>query len=132
MTTNRKEYMRDYMRANRQRYLKANPEKYKTHSLMGVRRIHMDVLTISRKEPKTCEVCGKTDRKKNLSCDHNHKTGFFRGWLCTNCNTLLGWIEKIDQHQELVEKLKAYKLAAEREIIHLSEEDFKSLHYATK
>ena len=24
--------------------------------------------------------------------DHNHKTGTFRGWLCSRCNSGLGWL----------------------------------------
>ncbi len=37
-----------------------------------------------------CEICdeGKT---KLLSADHCHKTGRFRGWLCSPCNTAIGF-----------------------------------------
>lgn len=37
--------------------------------------------------PERCEIC---EQKKKLSVDHNHVTGEFRGWLCTNCNTAIG------------------------------------------
>lgn len=35
-----------------------------------------------------CEVCGKNDRV--IHFDHDHISGKFRGWLCSNCNHILG------------------------------------------
>ena len=32
--------------------------------------------------------------------DHNHKTGFCRGFLCASCNTLLTWISSPDDLRE--------------------------------
>ena len=50
---------------------------------------------------QTCEICGRTvdDTKttghfKRFNIDHEHGTNHFRGLLCTNCNTKLGWFEK--------------------------------------
>lgn len=44
-----------------------------------------------RPRPEKCEVCGKLGKKRNGIClDHDHKTNKFRGWLCSNCNTILG------------------------------------------
>lgn len=42
-----------------------------------------------------CHSCDKleVDCDRRLSMDHNHKTGKFRGWLCTKCNTAAGMIE---------------------------------------
>lgn len=34
-----------------------------------------------------CEVCGTFCR---TVLDHDHKTGKFRGWLCSPCNSALG------------------------------------------
>jgi len=36
-----------------------------------------------------CAICGKPadKEKKALAVDHNHKTGYIRGLLCTHCNT---------------------------------------------
>lgn len=40
--------------------------------------------------PAVCECCGLKPTKRELSLDHDHKTGRFRGWLCSNCNMGLG------------------------------------------
>jgi len=36
-----------------------------------------------------CQICSK-DIQKNYQTDHCHKTGKVRGFLCMNCNTILG------------------------------------------
>lgn len=38
--------------------------------------------------PQVCEICG--DAALRINFDHCHKTGLFRGWLCTRCNLALG------------------------------------------
>ena len=40
-----------------------------------------------RPRPVVCEVCGDPNR---IVYDHDHKTGKFRGWICHNCNLVLG------------------------------------------
>jgi hypothetical protein len=37
--------------------------------------------------PERCELC---ERIGPVHCDHDHRTGEFRGWLCRMCNTALG------------------------------------------
>lgn len=40
-----------------------------------------------------CAICQRaTGRTRNLSVDHDHKTGLVRGLLCRPCNDLLGHI----------------------------------------
>lgn len=46
----------------------------------------------TRAEPHNCEACGAAPRKHHLALDHDHTTGFFRGWLCNACNLGLGGI----------------------------------------
>ena len=38
-----------------------------------------------------CAICGRKPRGRKLSLDHDHKTGFFRGLLCVNCNFMLSF-----------------------------------------
>ena|SRR3990167_4590948 len=54
--------------------------------------------TAPRPRPELCEVCGSKGKKRNgITLDHNHKTGKFRGWLCSNCNTALGLVQENKQ-----------------------------------
>ena len=43
-----------------------------------------------RPRPHTCEICHNSG---SICFDHNHETGQFRGWICTNCNIALGYIK---------------------------------------
>jgi hypothetical protein len=42
-----------------------------------------------RKKPKRCDVCKIGGRR--ICFDHCHKSDLFRGWLCSNCNFILGY-----------------------------------------
>lgn len=52
--------------------------------------------------PLECTVCGSN---KRICFDHNHKTGYFRGWLCNSCNVALGCV---NDDADLLRKLANY------------------------
>jgi recombination endonuclease VII len=37
-----------------------------------------------------CECCNKEFGKRGPQLDHCHSTGYFRGWLCSECNMGIG------------------------------------------
>ena len=60
-------------------------------------------------KPLQCEVCKAlgSSFKKGLQFDHCHKTGEFRGWLCSNCNTSLGLVkEDVKRLEALIKYLQ--------------------------
>lgn len=64
----------------------------------------------------TCGLCKSPDPKRAgqnyFSVDHCHKTGKVRGLLCTNCNTLIGLLEKSCNTSLLAFEAVAYIKAA--------------------
>jgi hypothetical protein len=59
-----------------------------------------------RPKPEFCEICGQRGKKRNgITLDHDHKTGKFRGWLCSNCNTALGLVQ---ENKETLQALIKY------------------------
>ena len=71
---------------------------------------------------KSCAICGRPERRPNqrLATDHDWFTGEFRGLLCSQCNVLVGKIERafirLGMHKEglrlvkIVEKVGHYLL----------------------
>ena len=55
-----------------------------------------------RLRPSECEICGRGGR---ICFDHCHSTGEFRGWLCINCNMVLGGVQ---DNPELLRNLALY------------------------
>ena len=60
-----------------------------------------------------CAICSEKEtarqggKLKELSIDHNHKTGKNRGLLCGRCNAAIGFLK---ESKELLEKAKIYLL----------------------
>jgi len=58
----------------------------------------------TRPKPETCEICGGIGK---ICFDHCHKTGRFRGWICSPCNLALGIVkDDISKLSEMIEYLK--------------------------
>jgi hypothetical protein len=53
--------------------------------------------------PVNCEICGRYNATLNM--DHDHETGWFRGFLCTSCNIGLGHLR---DNEETVARALAY------------------------
>lgn len=59
-----------------------------------------------RPKPSMCEVCNRGGR---IVFDHCHNTKQFRGWICHNCNVVLGLVDDdITTLEKLVVYLRAY------------------------
>lgn len=52
--------------------------------------------TVPREMPSVCECCGrKPSNNTNLSFDHHYDSDgnpYFRGWLCKQCNSGIGYL----------------------------------------
>ena len=67
------------------------------------RRVNGNKYKYPEPNPGICTICSNTVR---VAYDHNHKTGEFRGWLCINCNTVLGLVhDDINRLHQLADYL---------------------------
>lgn len=66
-----------------------------------------------------CPICKRIEEEVRGSggkkvgswcCDHNHKTGTFRGWLCHDCNRALGnFKDDVDNLKRAIEWLEKHE-----------------------
>jgi len=80
-----------------QRLRRYNPERD------GQYRLRKQEAEAGRRRPDACEVCGGTDG--GIQFDHCHQRGIFRGWLCSNCNIILGFAK---DNPDVLRKLIVY------------------------
>ena len=112
-TSDIKVYMRQWYQNNKEVVKKRSAKYQKDHPKTPKKNIHYFRKHLYGEEylnapecPECCEVCGKKNKAgTNLSFDHDHKTGKFRGWLCSKCNRILGFA---DDDIEILEKLIVY------------------------
>lgn len=74
-------------------WIKQNPEKAReTQRRANLKRTYGITVEqydeLLEKQNHACAVCKRptSDFPRRLAVDHNHKEGFIRGLLCTNCN----------------------------------------------
>lgn len=60
----------------------------------GISKSERQEKIAGRARPLSCEICREFERRRNtrLCFDHDHSTGEFRGWLCSRCNSVLGYV----------------------------------------
>lgn len=82
----------------------------------GVKDIDKFLSMRSQSQAKSCEICGKdTEGGARIVVDHSHKTGLTRGWLCSNCNSGLGyWKDDIQSLSNAIMYLMKYEEQHER------------------
>lgn len=60
-----------------------------------------------------CEICGKEEPKRNtnkLCLDHDHITGEFRGFLCSECNSGLGkFKDSVENLEKAIQYLESWR-----------------------
>jgi hypothetical protein len=98
---------------------KKGEKRYKNYCNSCENKDKKLVLNFKKTHPRpdnhTCDCCGKTEeeilkernkdnfggrvKKKTLwTCDHDHKTKTFRGWICYYCNNLAGASAEIPEN----------------------------------
>jgi Recombination endonuclease VII len=93
---------REYQRADRAR----DPEKWRNYDRKAKGLPEPDYPA-----PEHCEICGSrpTGKFKTLCLEHDHITGMFRGWVCSNCNLMIGnSLDSVETLEKAAQYLKAY------------------------
>jgi 23S rRNA G2445 N2-methylase RlmL len=113
-----KQYQKEYYFRNRAKKLKARKLLYmntpydvrlaKNNALKHAYKITVEDYDKKLKEQNyCCAICNKhrDEFKRNLSVDHDHKTGKVRSLLCIICNTNVGVVEdKLEMIQKYLNK----------------------------
>lgn len=108
-----REARREYVRQYNARWRRANPEtarriklKARLKNEFGLSIEQFDAMLAAQNG--VCAICKRPDPTRQLSVDHDHKTGRVRQLLCNRCNPALGYV------QDDVEILKSMIVYLER------------------
>jgi hypothetical protein len=102
----------DKDQAQRQRHREKHREKRRADGLDYYRKnrgrnvlnkLKRKERAAGRRKPEVCDVCGGSNG--GIQFDHCHERGIFRGWLCNNCNCILGHAK---DNADVLRKLIAY------------------------
>lgn len=72
------------------RYRQQNPNLYRNY------KVALQEAEAGRPKTDYCEICGNTEQR--IMFDHCHQRGVFRGWICINCNSILGYANDDPDH----------------------------------
>lgn len=85
------ERLRERNKLAKQRERRANPEAQRRRQLAWRERLEDKLAKqAGRPRPSTCEICNSN--KFKIVFDHCHSKGVFRGWICDQCNKVLGLV----------------------------------------
>lgn len=89
----------------------------KLSKLFTVREITAIRNELIEKHGNNCSICRKprSEFKKNLSVDHNHKTSKIRGLLCYRCNKFRVGRQSIETCKEVLDYLLKFDVPLENE-----------------
>lgn len=102
------------------RWRAANPEKYQEGQIrQAAKKRGLDpdkVVRHFREHSGACDICGGRPqrgdgRTSRLCIDHDHRTGEFRGLLCSSCNIGIG---KLQDDPEILRSAIEYLVRARR------------------
>lgn len=84
----------------------------KLYTTKQINQLRQDLID---KHGNHCSICKKPRAafKKNLSVDHNHKTGRIRGLLCFRCNKFMVGRNTIESATQILEYLLKYDVYME-------------------
>lgn len=74
-----------------EKYKEVNKSKLRNFTLKRKYGITLEVYQILFEQQNgVCAICKRSEERRTLAVDHNHKTGKVRGLLCGSCNRALG------------------------------------------